>query len=364
MTLFEMKDELFRPITEASFSEMNVRERGDLQRLLRTQIEVIDDELYVLAEEFSDWEDSKRRIDLLALDKQANLVVIELKRTSDGGHMELQAVRYASMISSMTFEQAVRVHGAFLTKMGESSEEAQARILDFLEWDEPDEESFGDDVRIILVSEDFGKELTTAVLWLRSRDIDIRCVRLKPYHDDNKKFIDVQQIIPLPEAEDYQVQLREKEQRRRSTQRGERWDQSKFLAEMERNNGKDVREAAEEMFSWLAPKVSYPWFGYGVKDGGVVFMIRHGGIKYHVCRMSTQGRFIFRFDWLSRRVPFSEEKVRRDLLNKINSIPGVQFKDDVLNRRARIPFEKLTSKEAISKLQETVLWLIEQIPRD
>ena len=200
MTLFEMKDELFRPITEASFSDMNVRERGDLQRLLRTQIEVIDNELYVLAEEFSDWEDSKRRIDLLALDKQANLVVIELKRTSDGGHMELQAVRYASMISSMTFEQAVRVHGAFLTQMGESPEEAQARILDFLDWDEPDEESFGDDVRIILVSEDFGKELTTAVLWLRSRDIDIRCVRLKPYHQDNKKFSDVQQIIQLPEA--------------------------------------------------------------------------------------------------------------------------------------------------------------------
>ncbi len=364
MTLFEMKDELFRPITEASFSEMNVRERGDLQRLLRTQIDVIDDELYVLAEEFSDWEDSKRRIDLLALDKQANLVVIELKRTSDGGHMELQAVRYASMISNMTFEQAVRVHAAFLTQMGEHAEEAEGKILDFLDWDEPDEDSFADDIRIILVSEDFGKELTTAVLWLRSRDLDIRCVRLKPYQDEGKKFIDVQQIIPLPEAEDYQVQLREKEQKRRSTKKGDRWDETKFLAEMERNNGKDVREAAEEMFSWLAPKVSYPWFGYGVKDGGVVFIIRRGGIKYHVCRMSTQGRFVFGFDWLSRKVPFSEESVRKELLGKINSIPGVKLKDDVINRRGRIPFEKLTSKEAMSKLQETVLWLIEQIPRD
>ena len=98
------------------------------------QIEVIDNE--VCPEEFSDWEDSKRRIDLLALDKQANLVVIELKRTSDGGHMELQAVRYASMISSMTFEQAVRVHEAFLTQMDESPETAQARILDFLDWDD------------------------------------------------------------------------------------------------------------------------------------------------------------------------------------------------------------------------------------
>ena len=104
--------------------------------------------------------------------------------------MELQAVRYASMISNMTFEQAVRVHAAFLTQMGEPAEEAEGKILDFLDWDEPDEDSFADDIRIILVSEDFGKELTTAVLWLRSRDLDIRCVRLKPYQDEGKKFID------------------------------------------------------------------------------------------------------------------------------------------------------------------------------
>jgi hypothetical protein len=45
-------------------------------------------ELYVLAEEFSDWEDSWRSIDLLCLYKRANLVVVELKRTEDGEHME------------------------------------------------------------------------------------------------------------------------------------------------------------------------------------------------------------------------------------------------------------------------------------
>ena len=39
----------------------------------------------VIGEEFGDWEDSKRRIDLLCLDKQANLVVVEIKRTEDGG---------------------------------------------------------------------------------------------------------------------------------------------------------------------------------------------------------------------------------------------------------------------------------------
>jgi hypothetical protein len=149
--------------------------------------------------------------------------VIELKRTNDGGHMELQAIRYASMVSAMTFERAEQIHGEFLTRIGVPAEEARTRMLTFLGLEEPDEENFAPDVRIILVSEDFGKELTTTVLWLRDRDIDIRCVRLRPYQDGDKRLIDVQQIIPLPEANEYQVKLREKEQVGRK-KRAERYD--------------------------------------------------------------------------------------------------------------------------------------------
>lgn len=212
MPLFEMTPDAFRPISEASFSELKIRERDDLQRLLRSQIDVLGDDLYVLTEEFGEWEDSRRRIDLLALDRDANLVVIELKRTTDGGHMELQAIRYAAMVSTMTFERAEQIHAVFLASIGQPSAEARERILDFLGWEEPEEDSFAQDVRILLVSEDFGKELTTAVLWLRDRDIDIRCVRLRPYLDRDTRLVDVDQIIPLPEANDYQVQIREKEQ--------------------------------------------------------------------------------------------------------------------------------------------------------
>ncbi len=218
-----MTPDAFRPIGRASFADLKVRERDDLQRLLRTQIAVLGDDLYVLTEEFGDWTDSRRRIDLLAIDPEANLVVIELKRSNDGGHMELQAIRYASMVSAMTFERAEQIHAEFLARIGEPADEARTRMLTFLSWDEPDEESFAPDVRIVLVSEDFGKELTTAVLWLRDREIDIRCVRLRPYQDGAKRLIDVQQIIPLPEAHEYQVQLRAKEQVGRKT-RAERYD--------------------------------------------------------------------------------------------------------------------------------------------
>jgi RecB family endonuclease NucS len=92
MAIFEVTPDRLVELPPTSFATHGVRERGDLQRLLRDQAAIIAPDVLVLSEEFGDWEDSKRRIDLLGLDKQANLVVVELKRTDDGGHMELQAI--------------------------------------------------------------------------------------------------------------------------------------------------------------------------------------------------------------------------------------------------------------------------------
>ena len=85
-------------------------------------------------------------------------------------------------------------------------------ILKFLGWEEADDERFAQDVRIILASGDFSKELTTSVMWLNKQDNDIKCVRMKPYCNDGQTLVDVQQIIPLPEAEDYLIKVREREQ--------------------------------------------------------------------------------------------------------------------------------------------------------
>lgn len=220
MPIYEVTPGGFRRVEGTSFVQEKVRERADLQRLLRSEIGVIAPDAMVIAEEFGDWEDSKRRVDLLALDKNANLVVIELKRTEDAGHAELQAVRYAAMLSTMTFDQVVDAHANLLRK---PREEAERNILTFLGWEDTKEEAFGQDLRIIIVSAEFSKELTTSVMWLNDHGIDIRCIRLKPYRLDSRLLVDVQQIIPLPEAAEYQVQLRKKEQEERKT-RAERHD--------------------------------------------------------------------------------------------------------------------------------------------
>jgi hypothetical protein len=220
VAIFEVTQNYLVPVAETRLSLEGITERMDLQRLLRDQIEVVAPETMVLSEEFGSFDDSRRRIDLLALDRDANVVVVELKRGADG-FMDLQALRYAAMVSTLTFEQAIDAHASYLERRGLDQDASEA-LLDFLGWDEPNEDDFAQQVRIVLAAAEFSRELTTAVLWLNEHDLDIRCVRLQPYSLRGQILVDVQQVLPLPEATEYQVRVREKVRRERQDRHGSR----------------------------------------------------------------------------------------------------------------------------------------------
>ncbi|MHB9954807.1 hypothetical protein [Vibrio campbellii] len=209
MSLYNIANKNLTALTPTTFVAEGLQERQDLQEALKGCIDAVAPDCLVISEEFSDWEDSKRRIDLLAIDRSANLVVIELKRDDVGAHMELQALRYAAMISTMTFEKACEYYGRYIGKEGLDID-ARESLLEFVDLDESSLDDFGNDVRIVLASADFGKELTTSVLWLRDKGIDISCVRLAPYRYKEDVLINAEQIIPVPELEEYQIKFREK----------------------------------------------------------------------------------------------------------------------------------------------------------
>jgi len=222
MGLYSIKGDSLELIKQTTYSEEQVRERQDLQRWLKNSIESIAPDCMVLDEEFSDWEDSNRRIDLLCLDQEACLVVIELKRTQRGGHMDLQAIRYAAMVSNMTFERAVRAHARYLRNNDQDPAEAEQRLLDFLDWREPNEAEFAQEVKIILGSADFSSEVTSSAIWLGQQGIDVRCVQLVPYKHNGELLVQIEQIIPVQSAEDYQVREREKLSEQKTARRGGR----------------------------------------------------------------------------------------------------------------------------------------------
>lgn len=151
MPLFEMTSGGLAAVPSSTFAVEHVLERADLQRLLRARIDAIAGDVMIVAEEFGAFADARRRIDLLGIDREGCLVVFELKRTSDGGHLELQALRYAAMVSTMTFDDLVGHYEHYLASTEpEAVDEAQARLADWL--DDGDSTVISRRVRIVLVS--------------------------------------------------------------------------------------------------------------------------------------------------------------------------------------------------------------------
>ncbi len=300
--LYEMNDKTLTGIDRTSFHEESVAE-ADLQEALREHPEFIEDGLFVISDEFSDWSDSGRSIDLLCVDSDGNLVVVELKR-ADGAHMELQAIRYAAMMANFPTQRIIEGHGRYLRNKGESGDPlAEQRIREHLELAPDEEISIATEhPRIVLISEDFNKEITTSVLWLNEMGLDIRCVRVRTYRHEEKLLLDIDQVIPLPEAEEYMVTARNREQEARaSTGNASRRAVpgiSKFEEAID-NLPPEQREQSDSILAFvrelqeagLAEPVSYSY----LRGGGVVRLLLPVGrahLAYFSCETSDRRLYI------------------------------------------------------------------------
>lgn len=205
-----------RTIKDAGFTEDKIRD------LLAERITdfLPDRKLLTITTEFSSWEDSKRKLDILALDDEQNLVVIELKRDSDSAHAELQALRYAAMLSVCSVndlvEQGVKYRKAH--GMNVTNEDVINEYKNFLKVANLGDVEFGAVPKIILVSSGFNKEITTTVMWLNENfgslsstqnKMDISCFEVKLYEIEAHYGLYFDQIIPITQAKEYFVKQRQ-----------------------------------------------------------------------------------------------------------------------------------------------------------
>lgn len=92
--------------------------------------------------EFDRFKGSQDRLDLLAVDRKGNLVVVELKRNSHADYADLQSIRYAAMVSTMTVEQLLPYYADYhktATGTAVAEEELRSNIVDFVELEDFEE---------------------------------------------------------------------------------------------------------------------------------------------------------------------------------------------------------------------------------
>ena len=206
-------------IKQCSFSELGFKERDHLQEWIAKEPSVLGEELLIIQKEFSGFSDTQERLDLLALDKDGSLVIIENKLDDSGRDVTWQALKYASYCSSLSKENIRKIYQEYLDQHS-SGTKAEESLSDF--FDGADYEGLtlnkGITQRIILIAAKFRKEVTSTVLWLMNFKVRLQCFRATPYSMGDQLFLNVEQIIPTPDAEDYMIGMAEKAQEDISSQ--------------------------------------------------------------------------------------------------------------------------------------------------
>ncbi len=196
-------------IAEVEFASLGFQERRDIQEWIAANPGILGEDLLIIGKEFSGFDRTDERLDLLAVDADGNLVVIELKRDDTGADAHWQAIKYASYLQRASADDIIRM----LAEYSDTSEDdATSRLLKHLNAD--DLNSLNNDQRIILASHRFAPEVTSAALWLNEKapgDDLISCVQLTPYQDgdDGPLYVQASTIIPVPGVDDYIISIGE-----------------------------------------------------------------------------------------------------------------------------------------------------------
>lgn len=268
MYLINRTTNRIEPLQQRTFSELGLRERSNLQEWIANHPVALGEELLVIQKEFAGFADTAERLDLLALDKRGNLVIIENKLDDSGRDVTWQALKYASYCSSLSKEQIRSIFQRYLDLHSPGTLAAD-RLTEFFQAEyEELELNPGVSQRIMLIAGSFRKEVTSTVLWLMNYKLQVQCFEATVYALGNELFLSLEQIIPLRGAEEYIIGMAEKTQedavRQKEIPERYRVRREFWTYVLERMN----RES--DLFRNISPG-NDAWIGTGSGAGGVVF---------------------------------------------------------------------------------------------
>ena len=234
-------------IEEVDFARLGLRERRDIQEWVADNPGILGDELLIIGKEFSGFDRTDERLDLLAVDSDGRLVVIELKRDDSGTDAHWQAIKYASYFQRADKDVIVSMAAEH---RGESHDEARTRLMQHIGAEE-DLSVLNNGQRIILASHRFAPEVTSAALWINQQAHGegnlITCIKLTPHHDaqTGALYVQASTIIPFPGVEQYLVGVGHRSQSELGDTRG--GFRTNLAATFARNKNDEVSQFAKKV---------------------------------------------------------------------------------------------------------------------
>lgn len=301
-------------------------------------------------------------VDHLFLDQDAIPTLVEVKRSSDTRiRREVigQMIDYAA--NAVVYWPIEKIIAQFEANCEKQGRDPDAVLDKFLEPDSSPEKFWqavktnlkAEKIRLVFVADQIPPELRRAVEFLNGQmdPAEVLAIEIKQYAGQGLKTIVPRVIGQTAEAQQKKSGVREKRQ----------WDEASFFEELEKNQGSDVMQVGRKMLEWATPNMTRIWYGKGSQSGSFVPVLAHKEKDHMPFAVWTYGRIEIYFYWYQYKPPFDIEKKRRELLNKLNAIDGIDLSADAINRRPSIPLSVLVDETACQQFLQVFDWFIQEV---
>jgi hypothetical protein len=302
-------------------------------------------------------------LDHLFLDQDAIPTLVEVKRSNNTGIRRKvvgQMLDYAA--NAVAYWPVDDIKAKFekrCEKIGEDPDEALAELLDKHEavgefWQQVKTNLQAGRIRMVFVADEIPAELRRIVEFMNEQmdPAEVIAIEIRQFISGGLKTL-VPRVLGQTESA--------RTKKGTASTGSKTWDEATFMKVLCETKGTDATNAAKALLDWITPRVTHVSWSRGKKYGGFFPTMVSAGNKYQLFKVSIAGKLVIGFDWLKKKAPFTDEALRRELLNRINQALNTSFDQESIRSRVRVPVEKLADLANQEKFKLAIDWMIDKI---
>lgn len=302
-------------------------------------------------------------VDHLFLDQEGIPTLVEVKRSSDTRirrEVVGQMLDYAAnAVAYWPIEQVRAYLDATCQQQGIDADQA---VLDVL-GEEADPDQFWQQVktnlqagriRMIFVADIIPPELRRIVEFLNEQmnPAEVLAVEIKQFAGQGLKTL-------VPRVHGLTAEAQQKKSS--GVRETRKWDEASFFQELLANTDAERVAVARRLLEWARANMTRIWWGEGKRNGSFVPVLEHNGQQQYVISVWTSGSVEMGFQWMKVRPPFADEAKRREMLQRLNAIPGIALPEDGITRRPNIPLAALTDTATLTRFLQVLDWFVQEV---
>lgn len=289
-------------------------------------------------------------LDHLFLDQDGVPTLVEVKRSKDTRirrEVVGQMLDYAANAAS--YWDVDRIMSQYEANCEKDGLDPQQVWADRLQLEESYDEYWGKvsqnlqtgKMRMMFVADEIPFELKRVVEFLNEqmKPAEVLALEIKQYISESHKT-----LIPRLYGQSSKLQLKKAGRSLPAKQ----WDEASFIRKLEEREGQAAIRLYSRVMVWAKENGLDTWYGYGLINGSYYPLVRYDGESVSPFTLWTHGLIEIQFGRMKKCPVYNDSKKRRQLYDKLNSIPGVSLSNENIDGYPTLPMSSLYDESSMN----------------